>query len=124
MSGDFFLAQSFVLVECINRTKYDSEDATPLGIAGAAKSVFGKKGEIVIGILLTILFEATLVSQISRPGMLFANHRLGCLVSAASIAALVFGPKSGIMFASKANAALTSLFLPSKLSMVKAWAVK
>jgi len=113
----FFLAQSFVLVECINRTKYDSKDATPPGVAGAANSVFGKKGEIAIGILLTILIEATLVSQISRAGMLFANYRLGCLVSTASIAALVFGPKSGIMFASKANAALTSLFLLSTLSV-------
>ena len=59
------------------------------------KSFFGVKGEIAIGILLTILstlpyIEATLVSQISRSGMLFANYRLGCLVSAFSIAALEY----------------------------------
>ena len=113
----YFLAQSFVLVECINRTKYDSNDSNPPGVAGAAKSVFGKKGEIAIGILLVILIEATLVSQISRAGMLFPNYRLGCVVSAVSIATLVFGPKSGIIFASKANAALTSLFLLSTLSV-------
>jgi len=113
----FFLSQSFVLVECISRARFDSEDDSPPGVAGAAKSVFGLKGEITIGILLVVLLQATLVAQISRAGMLFSNYRMGCIASAFSIAALVFGPKDGIYFASKANAVLTLLFILSTFSV-------
>ena len=113
----YFLAQAFILVECINRTKKNSCGESPPGVAAAAKSVFGSKGEIAVGIILTILIEATLVSQISRAGMLFPNYRVGCLLSALSIAATVFGPKSGVAFASNANAALTSLFLLSTFTV-------
>ena len=113
----FFLSQSFVLVECISRARFDSEDDSPRGVAGAAKSVFGLKGEIATGILLVVLIQATLVAQISRAGMLFSNYRMGCIASAFSIAALVFGPRSGIYFASKANAVLTLLFILSAFSV-------
>eukprot|EP00554_Chaetoceros_debilis_P008029 CAMPEP_0194078960 /NCGR_PEP_ID=MMETSP0149-20130528/5242_1 /TAXON_ID=122233 /ORGANISM="Chaetoceros debilis, Strain MM31A-1" /LENGTH=539 /DNA_ID=CAMNT_0038760317 /DNA_START=109 /DNA_END=1728 /DNA_ORIENTATION=- len=114
----YFLSQSFILVECINRTKQQqqqsvSSTSSPPGVAAVAKSVFGTKGEVVIGILLAVLIEATLVSQISRVGMLFPNYAIGCIISAFSIAAIVFGPKSGISFASKANTVLTTLFLSS-----------
>lgn len=125
----YFLAQSFALVECINRTKKyhhdqdnssqdDASSAAP-GVTAVVKSIYGTKGEVMVGILLAILIEATLVSQISRAGMLFSNYRLGCLISAFSVACLVFGPKSGIIFASKANAVLTSLFLLSTLTVFR-----
>lgn len=109
----FFLAQSFILVECITRAKYENGGQPDQSIAATAKSIFGTKGEVFFGALLAILIQATLVSQISRAGMMFPNYRLGCLVSAISISGVVFGPKSGIVFASKANALLTSLFLLS-----------
>lgn len=117
----YFLAQSFVLVECITRAKSDNTSAQQQdqdqSIAATAKSVFGVKGEIIFGTLLTILIQATLVSQISRAGMMFPNYRLGCLISALSISGIVFGPKSGIIFASKANAILTSMFLVSCMAV-------
>lgn len=111
----YFLAQSFALVECINRAKIDSE--VPPTIASISRTAFGSKGEAAIGILLTILIQATLVSQIARAGMLFFNYRLGCLASAFSIAALVFAPRSGVRMAANANAGLTTLFLLSCISV-------
>jgi tyrosine-specific transport protein len=115
----YFLAQSFVLVECINRARNNNggQQDQSQGVAATAKSVFGIKGEVTIGVLLAVLIQATLVSQISRAGMMFPNYRAGCLISALSIAAVVFGPRSGIIFASKANAVLTSLFLLSAMSV-------
>lgn len=117
----YFLAQSFGLVECITRGRSEADSKTdePQGFAATAKSVFGSEGEIAISILLIILIEATLVSQISRAGMMFPNYRAGCLLSAVSIAAVVFVPRSGIVFASKANAAMTSIFLLSALSVFR-----
>ncbi len=120
----YFLAQSFILVECIvnhrseqmNREDGAWQDGGG-GVAAIAKSAFGVKGEVFVGVLLAILIEATLVSQISRAGMMFSNYRFGCLVSALSIALVVFGPNSGVGFASKANAALTSAFLISALTV-------
>lgn len=126
----YFLAQSFALVECIHRTKNryndngDNDDSTVRqdelapGVTAVVKSIYGTKGEVAVGILLTILIEATLVSQISRAGMLFSNYQLGCFISALSVALLVFGPaRSGILFASKANAVLTCVFVLATLSV-------
>jgi len=117
----YFLAQSFILVECIVNHRSERmvrEDGDGGGgVAAIAKSAFGVKGEVFVGVLLAILIEATLVSQISRAGMMFANYRFGCLFSALSIALVVFGPNSGVGFASKANAALTSAFLISALTV-------
>lgn len=112
----FFLAQSFAMVECINRVKQSGADKDEYpGITGAARLAFGRKGEIAIGFLLTFLIQAILVAQISRAGMLFSRYRLGCLLSAFSIAGTVFGTRSGVAFASKTNAALTSIFLVSAM---------
>jgi len=121
----YFLAQSFILVECIQRARARTTtagtgtgDGDP-GVAATAQSVFGMKGEVAIGILLTVLIQATLVSQISRAGMLFSSsyYRVGCIVSSFSVAAIVFGPKSGINFAAKANSVLTTLFILSCVSV-------
>ena len=111
----YFLAQSFALVECIKRSRRRSNDEP--GISAVAKSVFGSNGEVFVGCLLAILIEATLVSQISRAGMLFPNYSMGCIISALSVAMIVFYPKSGVKFASQANSILTSIFLISTLTV-------
>ena len=116
----FFLAQSFVLVECITRAKQidtDNSNNQDQSITATAKSIFGFRGEVLSGTLLTLVIQATLVSQISRAGIMFSNYKFGCIISALSIAMVVFGPKSGIIFASRANAMLTSLFLFSCMTV-------
>jgi hypothetical protein len=125
-------------VECIQRTRYTTTTTTTTtndnigndidddirpngdtssspGITAVARKVFGRTGETIIGLLLVILIEATLVSQISRAGLMFADHyKIACAISSISIAALVFGPKkSGIQVATKANSFLTTCFLLS-----------
>lgn len=111
----YFLAQSFALVECIKRSRRKSNNEP--GISAVAKSVFGPNGEVFVGCLLALLIEATLVSQISRAGMLFPNYCIGCIISALSVAMVVFYPKSGVKFASQANSILTSIFLISTLTV-------
>ena len=112
----YFLSQSFILVECLLRTK--SKDIPQPGVAAATKSTFGVIGERMIGILLTILIEATLVSQISRAGLMYPPmYRVTCAVAAISIAAVVFLPQKGVQFASNANSLLTGGFLLSALAV-------
>ena len=130
----YFLAQSFVLVECIVRARkgqqysilgdnYNKEESENIleedpGITAVARLVLGERFELLVGILLTILIEATLVSQISRAGMLFQNnYQVGCWLSALSISLVVFGPKSGLAFATKANSVLTTLFIISCITV-------
>mmetsp|Transcript_26332 Transcript_26332/g.32454 ORF Transcript_26332/g.32454 Transcript_26332/m.32454 type:complete len:622 (+) Transcript_26332:76-1941(+) len=137
----YFLTESFILVECIERTRNDhvrdndcgdtsSGTATSMhndtnsipgvSVAAAARKVFGKTGEVVIGLLLFILIEATLVSQISRAGLMFPQkYRISCIFSAISIAILVFGPKGGTQFASKANSFLTTGFILSAMAVFR-----
>lgn len=123
----FFLLQSFTMVEIIHNTRLGNGNSDmntnmqqpqlqqehPSGLTAAAKATFGKRGEVFVGVVLTFLIQAILVAQISKAGQLFPNYRIGCLASAFSVAGLVFGTKSGVVFASNANAALTSIFLLS-----------
>ena len=105
----FFLAQSFVVVECLssgqrrpisnnssstthslnvnNRSGNDINEAyaeaSGCGVAAAARKAFGRKGEVAAAVLLLVIVEATLVSQLSRAGSLIApmfhgSYRLGC----------------------------------------------
>ena len=105
----FFLAQSFVVVEClssgqrrpisnnssstryslnvIDRSENDKYElyagASSCGVAAAARKAFGRKGEVAAAVLLLVIVEATLVSQLSRAGSLIApmfhgSYRLGC----------------------------------------------
>ena len=70
--------QSFILVECINRSRYNhGQEGQSPDVASKAKTVFGVKGEVAIACLLMILVEATLVSQISRAGVIFQSYRTG-----------------------------------------------
>ena len=98
------------MVEIITNTRQDGESS---GLTAAAKAAFGKRGELAVGVVLTFLIQAILVAQISKAGQLFPNYRMGCLLSAFSVAGLVFGTRSGVTFASNANAALTTVFLLS-----------
>ena len=129
----FFIFQSFILVEAIQRTREDaiiqnnknqglkilsSQQLNP-GVSTIAFNAFGKTGQLIVGILLTILIEATLVSQISRAGLMMfdgqnANYKLGCTLSSIFTAMIVFGPKGrGIQFATKMNSMFTIGFLLS-----------
>ncbi len=138
----YFLFQSFILVEAIQLTREENllkaqksigndrrvdddysessmvsttYNANP-GVSSVAGNVFGRIGEFIVGLLLTILIEATLVSQISRAGLMMYNdnYKLGCALSSLSIALLVFGPKHrGVEFASNMNSILTIGFLCS-----------
>ena len=104
-----------------------SEDSIHFpGVSTVARNTLGKSGEVIIGLLLIILIEATLVSQISRAGSMLTmmtntgngNYKLGCALSSISIALLVFGPKRrGVQFASKMNSFLTVGFLLSTLGV-------
>lgn len=141
----YFLFQSFVLVEAIQLTREenllkeqkaignfendgrvddDYSDSSMVsttyianpGVSSVAGNVFGRMGQLIVGLLLTILIEATLVSQISRAGLMTHkdNYKLGCALSSLSIALLVFGPKHrGVEFASNMNSILTIGFLCS-----------
>ena len=65
------------------------------GMAAAARHTFGKVGEVVCTLLLVTVVEATLVSQISRAGLMLQNpslYRYGCAFAALSMGAIVFGP--------------------------------
>lgn len=112
----FSLAQSFVLVQVLDDVR-DSEHVSHPGVSVAAKATFGRAGEAVVALLLVVLTAATLVSQISRAGILFSSslvpYSLASAASALLVAAVVFGPSRGIEFASEANATLTVLFLLS-----------
>jgi tyrosine-specific transport protein len=138
----YLLLQSFVLVEAIQLTREDGlaklqeaeslistidknkisinnekkQNITP-GVASVGRHVFGRVGEVLIGILLTIIIEATLVSQISRAGLTLFNgqsYKIACAMSSISVALIVFGPKQGgLQFASKMNSILTFGFLLS-----------
>ena len=114
----FFLVESFVVVECIQNTRdfssrrkgNDGSETLP-GIAAAAKSAFGTVGETIIVLLLVLLTEATLVSQISRAGALFSKYRWGCATVALSVASIVFGPRQGTKLSAYVNSALTIVFV-------------
>jgi len=107
----YFLLESFVVVECLLAARdTGKENGQHPGIGAAAKSVFGVKGETIVVLLLVILMEATLVSQISRAGALFPNYRMGCTAVSLSVAALVFGPK-GTRASTAVNSILTVVFM-------------
>jgi amino acid permease len=116
----FFLAQSFVLVQALDYVRVSKHVANP-GVSVAAKATFGQAGEAIVALLLIVLTAATLVSQISRAGILFSSslvsYPLACSASALLVAAVVFGPSRGIEFASEANATLTALFLLSSFGV-------
>jgi tyrosine-specific transport protein len=108
----YFLVESFVVVECLltARSISKNKEEHP-GIAAAAKSAFGTIGEAAVVVLLVLLIEATLVSQISRAGALFPSsyYRLGCSAVALSVAAIVFGGPRG-SFVPTINSGLTVVF--------------
>jgi len=117
----FFLAQSFVLVDCLiwyrqnvpqplhgkSNTEEDFSSAA-IGIPSLARYSLGPVGSIVSTVLLVILMESTLVSQLSRAGSLLAQngflkffgeycnmfqYRMGCAVASLAGVALAFGGK-------------------------------
>ena len=115
----FFLAQSFVLVDCLVRYRYESlslngetdgaDLSTAIGIPSLARYALGSIGSFISTALLVILMESTLVSQISRAGSLLAQngflsdifgecgdmfqYRMGCAVASIAGVALSFGGK-------------------------------
>jgi tyrosine-specific transport protein len=123
----FFWVESLVIVECLcvcraqaraRRQSNDNGDADSEfypGMTAAAKSAFGVIGESAVGVLLVLLLQATLVSQISRAGALFtsssisSSYRVGCAATAMSVAAVVFG--SPRVVATTANSLLTVIFV-------------
>ena len=108
---------------CDEDDDYDRDEGPHPGIAAAARSAFGSWGSIATASLLTILTEATLVSQISRAGSLLdlvvggggggGLYRAGCAAASLSVAAVAFGPRNGLEVASGINSALTVAFLIS-----------
>ena len=95
-----------------NGSKSENTDYNP-GVAAAAQSALGKRGETLVVALLVTLMEATLVSQISRAGTLLGSstggYRASCALSALSVAALVFsGPTRRLV--PFFNSALTIVF--------------
>jgi tyrosine-specific transport protein len=96
----FLGGQALTLVEVLCRVRNRENDtqrrAPPPGIATAAKAAFGIAGERAITLLLVVVVEATLVSQISRAGMMFnpSLYRVGCSLAAMSVGAIVFGPRT------------------------------
>jgi hypothetical protein len=123
----FFWVESLVIVEClcvcraqalVRRQRNENGDADSVsypGMTAAAKSAFGVIGESAVGVLLLLLLQATLVSQISRAGALFtsssisSSYRVGCAATAMSVAAVVFG--SPRVVATTANSLLTVIFV-------------
>jgi tyrosine-specific transport protein len=102
----FFLAQNLVLCECLLQCHADSDsgaDTNAIGIPSLARYALGPGGSILATALLIVLTEATLVSQLSRAGSLFADssgsvtvgasmgrYRTGCVLSATVGAILSF----------------------------------
>jgi len=137
----FFLVQSYVVIDCLQWTKRKREPSTTTttaiaenrrsspGISAAAQSAFGDRRKTAIALLLVVLTEATLVSQIARAGILFSgppasssswmslSYPLACALSSLSAAYLVFGTRRGLKFASESNSILTTLFLVSAVAV-------
>ena len=104
----FFLAQNLVLCECLLQCHADSDGGggytkNPIGIPSLARYALGPGGSFLATALLIVLTEATLVSQLSRAGSLFADcsgsvavsdsiarYRIGCVLSATIGAILSF----------------------------------
>jgi tyrosine-specific transport protein len=95
----FLGAQAMTVVEVLCAVKdLDSmgrKSALP-GLVAAARATFGRSGERVVTLLLVLVVEATLVSQISRAGMMLSHslYRVGCTLAAISVGAIVFGPRT------------------------------
>lgn len=115
----YFWLQSMVVVECLLRTRRQSDEtSTSAGIAATARFAFGPIGESFTVALLVLLVEATLVSQLSRAGsLLFRDqYRFGVAATALSMAALVFGSKNNKIIANL-NSALTAIFVAMAVSL-------
>ena len=119
----FFLVDSFVVVECLfnARQTQNTKSGNP-GIAAAAKSAMGEMGEAAVFLLLVLLTEATLVSQISRAGtLLFPQtgvcqyYRIVCSIVALSVAAKVDGPSSS---SSDGSTSTIRKFIPTMNSLL------
>lgn len=113
----YLLLESFIVVDCLrehhlnqvvkadNSSLSSSSPTEYSGIAKVASSVFGIYGERFVSFLLVLVVEATLVSQLSRAGSLLSSsvnvsYRVGCAVSAFSVALIVFGPQLFTLFSS------------------------
>lgn len=113
----YLLLESFIVVDCLREyhlnqvVNVDNSSLSPSspkeysGIAKVASSVFGIYGERFVSFLLVLVVEATLVSQLSRAGSLLSSsvnisYRVGCAVSAFSVALIVFGPQLFTLFSS------------------------
>ena len=114
----YLLEQSCTLVEAIlrfhegkqNALQSDSE-ASSSGLLEVSSSVFGKRANTFVALLMTILLNSILVIQVSRAGLLFPKHyRLTCVTVVLGIFGIVFGTPQGISLASKSNSILTTLF--------------
>jgi tyrosine-specific transport protein len=121
----FLLAVSWILCQSIVQCHADT-GRVGLGIVYLAQRTLGA-GSVTLA-LLVMLTEATLVSQLSRAGILFANsgssslrsYKAGCAIAALSAAVVSFGgdcynnnndDDDKKKLATNFNAALTTIFL-------------
>jgi tyrosine-specific transport protein len=94
----FLGGQAWTVVEvlcAVNNLATPGGKSAPPGMAAAARATFGVTGERIVTLLLFLVVEATLVSQISRAGMMLSTslYRMGCSLAAISVGAVVFGPR-------------------------------
>lgn len=118
----FLGSQALVVVDvlvaaCRNRcTSTSSADVVP-GMGYAAKLAFDNPfAERLVSLLLVLVVEATLVSQISRAGAMLSTtsltaYRMGCALASLSVAGIVFGPCQKQQVVTNLNSILTMVFL-------------
>jgi len=111
----YFVMESMIVAECLLLCKREKESPSNPGISAAAFAAFGSIGKKMTLVLLVLLMEATLVSQISRAGSFFPSYRIGCALSALSIAGLVFAAPSKVV--TETNSVLTLLFCIMAVSL-------
>ena len=106
----FFLVQSLVLSECFvqchkerqtqHTTTISSDKMKVIGIPSLVHHGIGQRGSFVATVLLILVTEATLVSQLSRAGSLLAGtgnllqYRIGCILAGTIGAILSLGGSS------------------------------
>ena len=104
----YLVVQSLVLCTCLvhvhDAQRDDSSTDARIGIPRVAQAALGTRGAATASVLLTVLTQATLVSQLSRAGSLWADttafsdssssmlsYRVGCSLAALVGAIFSFG---------------------------------
>ena len=148
MAWLYLLVQSLVLAQCLVQCHKDkgpnvsaSEDM--IGFPRVAQQTLGPQGATIATFSLVLLTQATLVSQLSRAGILLADnnsilsatsplirYRMGCFLAAALGTAVCFKGWSTVKnalhegmnrsSATTLNAALTGIFLISVVLLFQA----